>query len=168
MHGFGLTGWKLHLAIVAAYRACHFIMDAARDPWASFGTKLVGFFSYLLCMVVYWLPAGQTCFVVGAAMVRCTSLAQLPAALLSPTVLPHVALLMLACERWLARAIADQIWICAPRQMAENIAQAVAACDGRFGDWLPDTCRLTLYILKRRVSGWPCSFVIRLASVLAC
>ncbi len=68
---------------------------------------MIAFISYALCTGVYWLPAGQACCAVGAVMLRCPSLALLPAALLRPAILWQLALVVLACERWQGRAFAD-------------------------------------------------------------
>ncbi len=104
---FGPMGWLAHLTGAAAHHACLRAMAAARSPTASCRARRVGFLSFMLCIALYWLPACQAFCAVSTAMLRCPSLALLPAALLRPAVLWQLALVVLACERWMARACAD-------------------------------------------------------------
>ena len=50
--------------------------------------------------IVHWLPVARFMDTMGAAMLRCPSLAQLPPTLLSPAVLPDVLLYLWGCECW--------------------------------------------------------------------
>ena len=152
---FGPSRWLLHAGVAAARCACHGVMTSARSPTAHGGTKLFGLCCYALCTAVYWLPAGQACCAVGAAMLGCQSMAQLPAALLKPAVFWQLALVLLACERWVARAFSDMALLMSQQRIIQAMAQAVAACDGRFGSWLPDTCRHALTVFSPQVSCLP-------------
>ena len=110
--------------------------------------RLTAFAYHLLLAAGYWVPAVHSIGHVCAAMLRCPGLAQLPAALVSPAVLPHLALMLLACERWLARGHKEQAALAGLAPSSDSIAQIVAACKGRFGCWALDGCRSALYLLS--------------------
>ena len=153
----GPQGWLPLIAGVAsaalalaAYHGCLRAMSAARSPTVGGGARMIAFISYALCTGVYWLPAGQACCAVGAAMLRCPSLVQLPAALLKPAVLWQLLLVLLACERWKARAYADFATLQSNAQLGLRM---MAASGSRFGPWVADFCRYLLASMDAQVSG---------------
>lgn len=118
---------------------------------ASRRRQAVAFASYLWLSFAYWHPIVRACAVVGAAMLRCPSLLQLPAALLARPILPHALLFLMAIERWVASSATEIAALFQPARCTDAALEGLELCQGRFGCWPAAACRHLLYWLQPEV-----------------
>lgn len=123
-------------AAVAAHGMCQICYIYAFQLGASQRTKLTGLIARVMLCVSYWLPAIQCHYTFAAAAVGCRSLA--PA-------LPRLALLLLACERWMVRVSQEGALLFGEVNQSMAISRAVAASEESFGIWPMEGCRFLLY-----------------------
>ena len=122
--------------------------------------------AFFLLSAAYWLPAARCMYSMCAAMLRCPSLAQLPATLLSPAVLPHVLLFLWGCERWSASALLEWWAASTPDQCMREAVDSMPAYEHRLGDWPFAACCRIISLFTTGVSGAaaPCHRVIQRSS----
>ena len=157
------------LAVVAAAAAMGGLMVLAAAAGAhstSLRIQAAAYPAFLLLSAAYWLPAARCMYIVGAAMLRCPSLAQLPATLLSPAVLPHVLLYLWGCERWHASALLEWWAASTPDQCMREVVGSMPAYEHRLGDWPFAACCRIISLFTPGVSGAaaPCHRVIQRSS----
>ena len=104
---------------------------------ASRVVKMAALASAWLLSVSYWPPVISSAYIVSAAALRSAGT--------TSAVLPHLALMALACERWLANA---RLHLAGPNTESNEcmlISQAVRARQSTFGLWPVDACRFMLH-----------------------
>lgn len=138
-------------AAMAGWLACLMGLNAAAMPGAGRGRLAAAFVSYVCLSAGYWLPVIRACVAVGAAMLGCPSLLQLPAVLLARPVLPHVLLCLIAIERWVASAATEYTALCKPPLCIDMTLASLVCCQGRMGRWAAAACLHLLYWLQPQV-----------------
>ena len=142
------------LAVVAAAAAMGGSMVLAAAAGAhstSLRIQAAAYPAFLLLSAAYWLPAARCMYTVAAAMLRCPSLAQLPATLLSPAVLPHVLLYLWGCERWHASAILEWWALRMSGFWMLMVLFRIHRHEHCWSSWPFDACRSLLLLLQPQV-----------------
>lgn len=138
-------------AAAAAWFACKNILRGASMPNASSSRLAAAFPVYVWLSAGYWLPAIRACAAVGAAMLRCPSVVQLPAALLARPILPHLLLCIMAGDRWLASVVTEITALRCPPPYTDLALGVLELCNSVFGRWPATACRHLLYLLQPQV-----------------
>ena len=146
-----VVGTQLVLAAAAAAISVCLLLLRKREASSHNSNKLAAFAYRLLLAAAYWVPAVHSIGHVCAAMLRCPGLAQLPAALLARPLQPHLALMLVASERWLARGHKEQAVLVGLAPMIASVDLIVAAWEGRFGRWALDGCQSALHLISPQV-----------------
>lgn len=146
----GGYGQAAAVAGAAAMVALLLLVAAAGARRTDLRTQAAAYPAFLLLSAGYWLPAMRCAITVYSTIWRCPSLAQLPAALLSPAVLPHLLLFLWGCEAW---SVSQDL----ERAANELPAAWEAALDSvppyGLSDWPFAACRHILYMWLPGVGG---------------
>lgn len=134
-------GQAAAVAAAAALVALVLSMAGAGARRTDLRTQAVAYPAFLLLSAGYWLPAMVSFYAVGMAMLRCPSLAQLPAALLSPAVLPHLLLFLWGCDRWTASVVLECLVVEMPENRLQELLGGLQPCIRNGSDWPFVACR---------------------------